>query len=144
MTNSKAEVLAPAGSAESLTAAVRAGADAVYLGAARFSARAGAKNFGPQELKEAVSYCHTRGVKVYLAVNTLMLDDELPDAVALLREACALPVDAVLVQDMGLVRLLRRCAPGASPACLDADGRPHGGGRKSALRSRIPPRRARA
>ena len=111
MTTGKAEVLAPAGSAEGLTAAVRAGADAVYLGASRFSARAGAKNFGPQELSDAVAYCHTRGVKLYLAVNTLILDDELPAAIALLREACALPVDAVLVQDMGLVRLLRRCAP---------------------------------
>ena len=111
MTGSKAEVLAPAGSTESLTAAVRAGADAVYLGAARFSARAGAKNFGTQELEQAVSYCHVRGVKVYLAVNTLVLDDELPEAVSLLREACVLSVDAVLLQDMGLVRLLRRCAP---------------------------------
>jgi putative protease len=107
----KAEVLAPAGSAEGLCAAVRAGADAVYLGASRFSARAGAKNFGPQELREAVTYCHARGVKVYLAVNTLVLDDEIDSAIALLREACSLPVDAVLVQDMGLVRLLRRCAP---------------------------------
>ena len=111
MTTGKAEVLAPAGSPEGLAAAVRAGADAVYLGASRFSARAGAKNFGLQELREAAAYCHARGVKVYLAVNTLVLDDELPSAVDLLREACALPVDAVLVQDMGLVRLLRRCAP---------------------------------
>ena len=112
MTKSKAEVLAPAGSMESLTAAVRAGADAVYLGASRFSARAGAKNFGPDELREAVSYCHTRGVKVYLAVNTLVLDSEMSSAVSLLREACALPVDAVLIQDMGLLRILRQLAPG--------------------------------
>jgi putative protease len=112
MKSSKAEVLAPAGSMESLRAAVRAGADAVYLGAARFSARAGAKNFDPQELREAVGYCHARGVKVYLAVNTLVLDDELQKAAALLREACVLPVDAVLLQDMGLARLLSRCAPG--------------------------------
>lgn len=108
---SKAEVLAPAGSMESLTAAARTGADAVYLGASRFSARAGAKNFGPAELREAVEFCHVRGMKVYLAVNTLMLDDELPDAAALVREACQLPVDAVLIQDMGLARLLFRCAP---------------------------------
>ena len=109
--SSKAEVLAPAGSPESLTAAVRAGADAVYLGASQFSARAGAKNFGPAELRDATDYCHARGVKVYLAVNTLMLDSELPAALSLVREACALPVDAVLVQDMGLARLLFRCAP---------------------------------
>lgn len=112
MMKSKAEVLAPAGSQESLTAAVRAGADAVYLGASHFSARADAKNFGPEELKEAVSYCHVRGVKVYLTVNTLVLDEELPSAVSLLREACALPVDGVLIQDMGLLRILRRDAPG--------------------------------
>ena len=60
MTNSKIEVLAPAGSPESLTAAVRAGADAVYLGGSAFSARAGAKNFDDGELKAAVEYCHAR------------------------------------------------------------------------------------
>ena len=107
----KPEVLSPAGSPESLTAAVRAGADAVYLGASRFSARAGAKNFGPEELKSAVEYCHARDVKVYLAVNTLLLDGELSDAAELVRSACSLPVDALLVQDMGLLRLLCRCAP---------------------------------
>lgn len=105
------EVLAPAGSPESLEAAVRAGADAVYLGGGRFSARAGAKNFGKDELKAAVAYCHTRGVKVYLAVNTVLLEDELPEALSFIRFACTLPVDAVLTQDMGLVRLLRLCAP---------------------------------
>lgn len=106
------EVLAPAGSPESLTAAVRAGADAVYLGGTLFSARAGAKNFGNAELGEAVRYCRARGVKVYLAVNTLLLQEELPAALELVRFACSLPVDAVLVQDAGLLRLLRRCAPG--------------------------------
>ncbi len=108
----KPEVLSPAGSPETLVAAVRAGTDAVYLGAPRFSARAGAKNFGPEELRSAVEYCHARGVKVYLAVNTLLLDGELADALKLVRFACGLPVDALLVQDMGLLRLLRRCAPG--------------------------------
>lgn len=107
----KAEVLAPAGSPEGLLAAIRAGADAVYLGASRFSARAGAKNFSMDELKKAAAYCHARGVKVYLAVNTLLFDGELPDALRLVREACAVPVDAVLVQDMGLAALLLRRAP---------------------------------
>lgn len=111
MAVSKVEVLAPAGSPESLIAGVRAGADAVYLGASRFSARAGAKNFSFQELQEAVSYCHARGVKVYLAVNTLMLDGELPEALKLVKDACALPVDAVLVQDMGLAGELLSRAP---------------------------------
>ncbi len=107
----KPEILAPAGSPESLTAAVRAGADAVYLGASSFSARASAKNFNDDELKEAVSYCHTRGVKVYLAVNTVLLDQELAQALDLIRYACSLAVDAVLVQDTGLLWLLRKCAP---------------------------------
>ncbi len=106
------EVLAPAGSMESLTAAVRAGADAVYLGGSLFSARANAKNFNEDELKSAVQYCHARGVKVYLAVNTLLLEHELAKALDFIRFACTLPVDAVLVQDAGLILLLQQCAPG--------------------------------
>ncbi len=105
------EVLAPAGSMESLQAAVRCGADAVYLGGSRFSARANAQNFGEQELAEAVRYCRGRGVKVYLALNTLLLEEELPKALEAAAFAASLPVDAVLVQDMGLLRLLRRTAP---------------------------------
>ncbi|WP_233452757.1 peptidase U32 family protein [Caproicibacter fermentans] len=110
--NRNMEILAPAGSPESLTAAVRAGADAVYLGGGRFSARAGAKNFSDAELREAVGYCHARGVKVFLAVNTLLLDDELPAALDFARFACSLPVDALLVQDLGFASLLFRHAPG--------------------------------
>nr|WP_319489637.1 DUF3656 domain-containing protein [uncultured Caproiciproducens sp.] len=112
MTNNKMEVLAPAGSPESLTAAVRAGADAVYLGGSAFSARAGAKNFDDGELKTAVEYCHARGVKVYLAVNTVLLQDELQKALDFISYACTLPVDALLVQDTGLIWLLQKCAPG--------------------------------
>ena len=110
--NRKPEVLAPAGSPESLTAAVRAGADAVYLGTPRFSARAGAQNFGPDELRQAVEYCHARGIKVHLALNTLLTDSELSEVLRLAEFACSLPVDAVLVQDMGLARELLRRAPG--------------------------------
>ena len=106
------EILAPAGSPEALTAAVRAGADAVYLGGNRFSARAGAENFGCEELAEAVRYCHARGVKVHLAVNTVMLENELEEAAGFVRFACTLPVDAVLIQDMGLFRILKQSAPG--------------------------------
>lgn len=105
------EVLAPAGGPESLTAAVRAGADAVYLGAGSFSARASAQNFSNAELAEAVRFCHTRGVRVHLAVNTLLRDEELPAALELIQFACSLPVDAVLVQDTGLLYLLRRACP---------------------------------
>ena len=105
------EVLSPAGSPESLEAAVRAGADAVYLGGSAFSARASAKNFDNDQLRQAVEYCHGRGVKVYLTVNTLLRDDELPAALEFLKFACSLPVDALLVQDPGLFRLIRKAAP---------------------------------
>ena len=105
------EILAPAGSMESLRAAVRSGADAVYLGADRFSARDNAKNFDREQLRQAVEYCHLAGAAVHLAVNTLLFEEELPHALELVRYACSLPVDAVIVQDWGLFRLLRQAAP---------------------------------
>ncbi len=108
---SSVEVLSPAGSPESLEAAVRSGADAVYLGGNTFSARASAKNFTNEQLRQAVEYCHGRGVKVYLTVNTLLCQDELSAALAFLQFACSLPVDALLVQDLGLFRLIRQAAP---------------------------------
>lgn len=106
------EILAPAGSQESLVAAVRSGATAVYLGGQAFSARANAHNFDRPALKAAVEYCHARGVKVHLAVNTVLLEPELAQALEFLEYACSLPVDAVIVQDLGLLSLARRCAPG--------------------------------
>lgn len=105
------EILAPAGSPESLIAAVRSGADAVYLGGRAFSARASAKNFDDDALREAVEYCHARGVKVYLAVNTLMRQEELGSALNLIEYACSLSIDAVILQDIGLAALLRERAP---------------------------------
>lgn len=104
-------ILAPAGSMEALTAAVRAGADEVYLGADAFSARASARNFNREELKEAVAYCHAYGVDVHLTVNTLLTDEELPQALKLIEYACLLPVDAIIVQDLGLFALLQKAAP---------------------------------
>ena len=74
------ELLSPAGSKEALTAAVQNGADAVYLGLGDFNARRGAKNFTEADLAPAVEYCHVRGVKVYLTMNTLLTDRELPAA----------------------------------------------------------------
>lgn len=109
--NLNPEILAPAGSMEALTAAVRSGADAVYIGAKHFSARASAKNFDRQELTAAVSYCHARGVRVYLALNTLLTDDEFEDAVQTVKEACSLPVDAIIVQDIGLASFIRDACP---------------------------------
>ena len=73
----KIEILAPAGSFDSVIAAVRSGADAVYLGEKAFSARSSAKNFDDEELKKATAYCHIHGVKVYVTINTIVFDDEL-------------------------------------------------------------------
>lgn len=106
------EILAPAGGPDSLVPAVRLGADAVYLGAKQFSARGNAGNFDREALKEAVEYCHIRGVKLYLAVNTLMRDEELSDAMELVEYAASLPVDALIVQDVGFASLVRSAAPG--------------------------------
>lgn len=89
------EILAPAGSMESLIAGVRCGAHAVYLGGQTFNARRGAGNFSPQELQAAVQYCHTRGVKVYMTLNTLVSDSELPGAVAAAGNALDAGVDAL-------------------------------------------------
>ncbi len=107
----KIEILAPAGSFESLEAAVRSGADAVYLGAKDFSARASAQNFSLDELKEAIGYCHIRGVKAYLTVNTLMFDDELEKALNLINNAYSFGIDAVIVQDIGLASLIKKHIP---------------------------------
>ena len=105
------ELLAPAGSPEAVTAAVQCGANAVYLGYVDFNARRNAKNFSPEEFAAAVSYCHVRGVKVYLTLNTLVTDRELPEAARLAAEASDLGADAVLVQDLGVLRVLRQAAP---------------------------------
>lgn len=105
------ELLSPAGSPESLRAAVAAGADAVYLGWGDFNARRGAKNFSDEEFADALLFCHERGVKVYLTLNTLVTDRELPQALATAQAACALGVDAILVQDWGLFDLLRAALP---------------------------------
>lgn len=110
--NKPVEVLSPAGGKEALEAAVRAGADAVYLGGPQFGARAGAQNFSYEELSRAVEYCHQRGVRVHVTVNTLLKDSELPEALSFVEFLCSLPVDAVLVQDLGLLSLLRERAPG--------------------------------
>ena len=106
------EILAPAGSMESLIAGVRCGAHAVYLGGQTFNARRGAGNFSPQELQAAVQYCHTRGVKVYMTLNTLVSDSELPGAVAAAGNALDAGVDAFIVQDLGLAAALAAVYPG--------------------------------
>ena len=108
------ELLAPAGSMESITAAVQNGADAVYFGYGNFNARRNAKNFTREELASAVSYCHLRGCKVHLTLNTLLTDRELVGAAELAADVSKMGVDAVIVQDLGVVRMLRQVAPDLS------------------------------
>ena len=106
-----AEILSPAGSWESMVAAVQNGADAVYMGVGTFNARRSAKNFSPEDFLAAVQYCHLRGVKVYLTLNTLLNDRELDEAAELLRHASRCGADAVLVQDWGALTLAQEVAP---------------------------------
>lgn len=105
------EILAPAGGMESVIAAAENGANAVYLGQKRFSARSGAHNFTPEELKEAVAYCHARGMQVHQALNTVVFDDELSDVADAIRVAAESGVDALIVQDLGVFRLAKTLCP---------------------------------
>ena len=105
------ELLSPAGGFDSLIAAVQTGADAVYMGFGAFNARRSAKNFTDEEFASAVSYCHLRGVRVFLTLNTLLTDRELVQAADALKKACAMGVDAILVQDWGLLTLAREIVP---------------------------------
>ena len=105
------EIMAPVGGAEQLLAAVRCGADAVYLGGKGFNARRNAANFSDTDLGDVVSYCHGRGVKVYVTVNTLVMDSERE---ALEREADAVAAsgaDAVIIQDMAVLKLFSNRYP---------------------------------
>ncbi|HBL40218.1 MAG TPA: peptidase U32 [Ruminococcaceae bacterium] len=109
---SSAEILAPAGTYEAVEAAVRCGADAVYLGGRELNARRNASNFNGEEMKKAVAYCHAHGVKVHMTLNTLASDEELADAAQrAIRQACQAGVDALIVQDLGVFRLVKSCAP---------------------------------
>lgn len=105
------ELLSPAGHWEAMAAAVQNGADAVYLGCGDLNARRGAKNFTPDQLPSAVEYCHLRGVKVYLTLNTLLSDREMGTAEDLLRRASRCGVDGAIVQDWGLAALAREIVP---------------------------------
>src|SRR5450432_3979417 len=106
------EVLAPAGDRQAMDAAVAAGADAVYFGVEAFNARARARNFSVEQLPEIVSSLHARRVKAHLTLNTLVFDAELEAWAAVARAAHESGVDAVIVQDLGAVGLVREVAPG--------------------------------
>lgn len=107
----KIEILSPCGGLDSVEAAVRNGADAIYVGAKGFSARACAKNFSLEDLEKTVKYCHRCGVKVYLALNTLIFDDEMDDALKLVRNAAKCGIDALITQDIGLAQAVKKIVP---------------------------------
>lgn len=112
--NQSFELLAPAGTWDAFIAAVKNGADAVYLGGKMFSARSYAGNFSDEELKAAVSYAHKKGVKIYVTVNTLISDDELKEALEYVIYLDEIDVDAIILQDIGLARLIRSHRPSLS------------------------------
>src|SRR2546430_4440942 len=105
------ELLSPAGDWDSLRAAVANGANSVYFGLANFNARHRATNFTVEELPTIVAYLHDHNVKGFLTFNTLIFSDELPAAVDYIRAIAAAGVDAVIVQDLGLARLIKTMAP---------------------------------
>lgn len=113
----KVELLAPAGNMDALIAAVNGGCDAVYLGLKSFSARAFAGNFSHEEFIEAIHYCHTRNVKIYCTINTMLFESEIENAkkeVAFLYEN---DCDAILIQDLGLFHYVRTCYPDMPVHC---------------------------
>ncbi len=119
--NEKIEILAPAGTPEALRAAVQNGADAVYLSGKSFGARQFAGNFTDNELIDAISYCHIRGVSVYVTVNTLVFNNEMDMLKSYLDFLYASDVDAVIVQDMGSTTIYPKGLPGMVSALLYAN-----------------------
>ena len=107
----KIEILAPVGSEEMLRAAVFSGADAVYLGFSGFNARTGAGNFDADSLKEAVRFCHARGVKVHVALNTTVYGGELAALAGAVKAVAESGADAVICQDLAVAQLIGRIAP---------------------------------
>lgn len=107
------EILAPAGGMESLIAGVRSGANGVYLGVKAFNARRNAGNFDYDELKTAVDYCHKRGVKVYLTLNILISDNEWELAYDTVKKSLEAGVDAFIIQDIGIAKMIREHFPQA-------------------------------
>jgi U32 family peptidase len=105
------EILSPAGSPEGVIAAVQNGADAVYVGFGDYNARRNAKNFTSDDFRKAAEYCRARGVKIYVALNTLVSDRELPAVAEQAKIACRCGADAFIVQDLGVLRAVRQAAP---------------------------------
>ncbi len=105
------EILAPCGGAESLPAALNAGADAVYIGMKKFSARKNAENFSDEELLEAVRECHKRGAKLYITLNTLIYDDEIGEFAECVKTAAESGADGLIIQDLGAAYLAEKICP---------------------------------
>ena len=110
MQKQKIELLAPAGDLDIAKAALRAGADACYIGG-KWSARAYARNFGESEVKEILDYAHERGKKVYVALNTMLYEREMQEALSYTRFLYEAGVDAVIAADLGYIQQVRRCFP---------------------------------
>ena len=115
------ELLSPAGAPEAVIAAVQNGADAVYLGMGDFNARRGAKNFTDEEFEKAVRYCRIRGCKVYVTLNTLVNDREVESAVRAAGLASDLGADGIIIQDLGLIRAVRKALPDIQEMHVQAD-----------------------
>ncbi len=107
----KIEILAPVGSEEALKAAVLSGADAVYFGLPDFNARRNAQNFTDGQIEDAIKYCHSRGVKVHITLNTLIKDCEISAVYDAIRKIATLGADAVIIQDLGVARAVREICP---------------------------------
>lgn len=112
--NKKMEILAPAGSMESLVAALRSGANAVYIGGKSFSARSSASNFENEEIAEAAKLCHLYGAKLYLAVNTVITDNEAASFCKFIADTAKIGIDAYIVQDTGCALLIKKVVPDAA------------------------------
>lgn len=109
--DNKVELLAPAGGYEAFIAAINAGADAVYMGLQNFNARVMTNNFTLKQYKDCIDYAHKRDVKVYLTLNTLLLDDEIKEATSMVYELYKVGLDAVIVQDLGVADLIHKILP---------------------------------
>jgi len=107
----KIEILAPVGNEEALKSAVLSGADAVYFGMGNFNARRNAQNFTDEQIKNAIEYCHARGVKVHITLNTLIKDCELTELYESIRKIANFGADAVIVQDLGVAKAVKTICP---------------------------------
>ena len=137
------ELLAPAGDWDCARAAVENGADAIYFGLEKFNARMRAHNFTEADLPKLMEFLHRRGVRGYVTLNTLVFENELADAEKYLRTMIAAGVDAVIVQDVGICRLIRAALARFSDSRLDADDHHQRRRRGICPRTRLQPRRAR-